>query len=375
METTAAVVTPARGAAPVSDTAVVDYLRGLAALGVALYHVRVTLWVGWREIAATPERFSAWDRALAWLSAPLPFLGSFVMLFFVISGFCIHWPWAGNARRFELRTYASRRFFRIYPPYFAAVVFSAAACLWLGQAHLGRIFTASVFMVQNYLGAATAGSGSAQLATNWSLWSLPVELELYALYPLLLGGARRWGADAMLALTIAISVAAVGSARGPDSALYVAVWFAGAWLAERWRSRTLGLPPLGLTLGAIAALALAATSEITLRGAAWKHLGFGLFYFWVVWVLLTHPAWWRHLRPRVAASLAWLGARSYSFYLLHFPLFYLLGEAWRARMGDKPHSLLVPLLAVAAILPMVAAFYRFVELPSHRLAKRLAGGT
>src|SRR5258708_4205637 len=105
---------PGRSHSPIP---VIDYLRGIAAMGIAAYHVRVPLWTGWREIASAPEQFSLFDRCVAWLSIPAPFLGSLVMLFFVISGFCVHLPQAGAAAPLNVPRYVWRRFFRIYPPY------------------------------------------------------------------------------------------------------------------------------------------------------------------------------------------------------------------------------------------------------------------
>ena len=98
----------------------ISYLRGLAALGVVLYHVRIDLWVGFNAHVG-----GAFDRAVAWLSLPTIFMGSGVMLFFVISGFCIHAPYAGpKGKRLDLPEYAVRRLFRIYPPYLAAILFA-----------------------------------------------------------------------------------------------------------------------------------------------------------------------------------------------------------------------------------------------------------
>ncbi|HEY1111087.1 MAG TPA: hypothetical protein VGE76_20695, partial [Opitutaceae bacterium] len=42
----------------------IDVLRGLAALGVTLFHARVAWWVGWREIQANPDSYSLFDRAV-----------------------------------------------------------------------------------------------------------------------------------------------------------------------------------------------------------------------------------------------------------------------------------------------------------------------
>lgn len=164
---------------------VIDYLRGIAAMGVVVYHARVPLWVGFGEIASAPERYSAFDHTVAWLSVPTPLLGSLVMLFFVISGSCVHLPQAGSVSPLDLRKYIVRRFFRIYSPYLAAVVLTALL-EWAGPSGLPetsvRRSLDSMLMVQNYTAFGdTLGPG--QLPANPSLWSPPVEMELYAVYP------------------------------------------------------------------------------------------------------------------------------------------------------------------------------------------------
>jgi peptidoglycan/LPS O-acetylase OafA/YrhL len=100
----------------------VDTFRGLAAMWVIIYHSRVDLWVGFHEIHNAPGVYSGFDRLLAWLSFPAACGGSAVMLFFLISGFCIHLPYAANSRPFDPAQYGIRRAFRILPPYLFAVI-------------------------------------------------------------------------------------------------------------------------------------------------------------------------------------------------------------------------------------------------------------
>ena len=88
---------------------------------VIVFHSRVTLWVGFIQIRKSPELYSPFDRLVAWLSLPVACGGSAVMLFFLISGFCIHVPYAASSRDFGFRQYALRRSLRIIPPYLFAV--------------------------------------------------------------------------------------------------------------------------------------------------------------------------------------------------------------------------------------------------------------
>ena len=85
---------PATASAKTLETSMklpaIDVLRGVAALGVAWYHSRVDLWVGFKAIQADPEAYSVFDWGLSFLSLPISQMGSMVMLFFVLSGFCIH---------------------------------------------------------------------------------------------------------------------------------------------------------------------------------------------------------------------------------------------------------------------------------------------
>ncbi len=161
---------------------VIDFLRGLSCLGVLLYHVRVDLWIGWWRITSYPQEYSSLAKAMAWLSIPTPFLGYAVVLFFLISGFCIHYPnTVGNVSP-SWKTYFVRRFWRIYPTYFIALILTACIsyfCYFMwGDAtwNFDRILRVAT-LSQNY------PPGYGQFLSNPSLWTIPLEVEFYILYP------------------------------------------------------------------------------------------------------------------------------------------------------------------------------------------------
>jgi peptidoglycan/LPS O-acetylase OafA/YrhL len=67
----------------------------------------------------------------------------------------------------------------------------------------------------------------------------------------------------------------------------------------------------------------------------------------------------------------WLGTRSFSLYLVHEPLLVTLAFATGAGLAPVPFVLIgIPLALVGA-----EAFYRAIEHPSHRLARRVKSGT
>ena len=351
----------------------VDALRGVAALGVVLFHIRVDLWIGWREITAHPERYSALARGAAWFSAPMPFLGSGVMLFFVLSGFCIHWPQAGG-RSPDWKTYAVRRGWRIAPPYLAAALLSLGAA-WLastwfhhGDSTANSTRWKTLLMLQNY------GSERGQLQANPSLWSLPVELELYAVYPLFLWWWRRWGTATTFAVMAAISLAAtVAWFSGQrwvewNFAIYWPIWCAGAWLAEKSLDRTLPSPGRihhgVLLLGAVGCVAL----DLSGRPEVVAHFYWGAEYFLLLWCALSLRA----LQGFGAKVLGWLGRISYSLYLIHFPFFFLGGAIWMYFDGGKPANLLMTLLFLPPCLLLAQLFHVLVEAPSHGWARTFA---
>ena len=356
----------------------IDLLRGISALAVVLFHVRVDLWVGWKELRAHPQNYSAFDHAAALLSVATPFFGSAVMLFFLVSGFCVHFAYAANGRPFEAGSYARRRFFRIYPPYLAIILVTLLAS-WIASLLSGAPVASwntvlkSVFMVQNY------GAGAGQIVGNPSLWSLPVEAELYIAYPLFLWGCLRFGYKTALgsvalisgvALLLSLRLgAAIGFNFSGNFLLFWIIWCGGALLAEALKRDRLPAwkPGHSAFMAALLGAALVATLKSAPAGVI--QLAWAAFYFMLMLWGLTKPEalrWPEFLQ----APLLFLGAISYSLYLVHFPLFHVCGALWQHQFGSKPANFLVSLCFVALSVPLAALFYRLLELPSHTLARR-----
>jgi peptidoglycan/LPS O-acetylase OafA/YrhL len=143
-----------------------DSLRAIAALMVLGFHAALLL-----------NRLSPWYAEL----------NAGVAVFFVISAFLLYRPYArarfaGEARP-ALAPYAVRRFFRIVPAYWVALLLVS---LWLG---LSEVFTAEGIL--RYFGFANAYDDLSIQGGVRTGWSLCVEVTFYALLPVWAWGIRR----------------------------------------------------------------------------------------------------------------------------------------------------------------------------------------
>ena len=361
----------------------VDQLRGIAALAVVICHSSVSAYKTAPNLDGGP-----WP----WLALTLGFGYLGVPLFFVISGFCIHLPQARALASGEpgptpawCRFFA-RRFWRLYPPYLAAmglafVLLSLVKALpsvsWVTLA-------AQALLVHTFHPASFDG-------VNPPVWSLAVEAQLYLAYPLVFRLIARRGALRALAIVLGVTMAyrlgvtvmplppAFG---GLAWEFFLARWFEwglGALIAE-WAVGRLALPRVVFppeTAGV--ALGLGVLME-------WQTWRYGLYtlkepIYGIAFALLLCVAL---RRPRVGRasivgrSLAAVGVYSYSLYLLHRPI-QLAFEPLARNVAAWPlvvaHGIPSSLLIMTATMPIVLLaswlFYRYCEAPCVLRAQRV----
>jgi peptidoglycan/LPS O-acetylase OafA/YrhL len=365
----------------------IDILRGFAAMAIVIYHARVDLWVGFWQIAAHPAAYSKFDRVVSYLSAPVPFFRSGVMLFFLISGFCIHYPYVNRGRELDLASYAVRRWFRIYPPYLIAVVLTVV--VEQVRFHVALITPstaaktwATVFMLQNYM------HNSAQMVGNSALWSLPVEVELYLLYPVFWLMIRRFGVRSAFLAVSSVSGAALltilayaplreryaGIGQVGNALMYWVVWCGGALLAERVRDRDYLFKRLGngkilLTAGVSLTAALSTVMNWPIE---FQELLWAGFWYLAIGAGLRNAHKIAGLPKEMRKALQYLGAISYSLYLVHYPFFKLCALLWLRRAGHLQGDFLISLAFCVLVVPVAMLFHFLFERPFHVLARRLA---
>lgn len=353
----------------------IDVLRGVAALGVAWFHSRVDLWVGFKAIHANPAAYSRLDWLFSFLSLPASQLGGMVMLFFVLSGFCIHLPVASKNLSPNWSAYAVRRILRIYPAYFFALALCFVGTLIFLKGFNSAsgdvtMYASTAAMLQNWM------YGGNQIGFNPSLWSIPIEVEFYLVYPLLLLLWRRQGFNSALLFTLLCTL--IGGAMfylGYGLSMvtffkYALIWNSGAWLAEAYAKGKLPTWTYWHYIVMVATVVVTMLAGLAGVNHFYLHYGWALFSFLLLlWVLgagahfFVESRWW--MPPLVFA-----GTVSYSLYLLHFPLFKLAGSAWFQIYGSKPESFLLPTLATVLVLPCAWIFYRLIELPTHELGRQ-----
>jgi peptidoglycan/LPS O-acetylase OafA/YrhL len=330
---------------PGSRYPVLDALRFVLALWVAIGHYSAfPLFAG--VDAATPfGRFvtHAWQSVVFGTPA--------VIVFFVISGFCIHLPFRGD-KKLAVGRYYLRRYTRILIP------------------------VAGALCVYRLSGEKLHFWGEHSILWESPLWSLACEEIYYAAYPLLRLIRNRVGWKVVLpvvfaagALTAATHVHSLTWRDfGPfeTSLILLPVWLLGCLLAEQsdalpaMDSRTrIWLWRFLIWLGSWVAEMLHFKGGVPYTQTM---IWFGvLAYFWVK----NELAYSRHSSPK--GYLVAAGAWSYSLYLVHVQGMQLY---WRLPIPNLGY-LLSWFGVVLCGLGSAYIFYILIERPSHALARKV----
>ena len=359
----------------------IDALRGIAALGVVLYHT-----VG--PHPAAPQNFSDY------LLLPLRYLFAQgyvgVFLFFVISGFCIHLQWAkaraaGEPHVINFKTFWKRRLHRLYPPYLIALaLYLGLTAYTVGIAPTRFFFYDTVMhlLMLHNLDPHTCYS------INGVFWTLAIEEQLYLAYFLLLFLRTRFGWTTTLLVCAAARVGwyvlshyayslyKIGVPVPEAAASHWLTWALGAISVEA----ALGLIKLpawcrNLKLG-IATLLCAVTLSYTLpliNQEGWLH-DFGWLVMHPLWgvgffIIINHfvkaEAGWRErlTMPQLIKGLAYVGVFSYSLYLTHQLVIMM---SWRFVVSDWPQIVNALFIVTPASVLFAWVYFRFCERPYMR---------
>jgi peptidoglycan/LPS O-acetylase OafA/YrhL len=326
--------------------AVIDAARGLAEFWVLAFHASfyVQMSVSAGVIGTSPTKpGDSFIPALAnpygdhWLqvlTTPLRWGNLGVAIFFVISGFCIHWPAARAGRdfQFNLGYYIKRRFWRLYPTHFVAVCGSMLLAWllwqWIEGNGLGdcikvpwSVWWAHFAMLQAQL----PGICEYQYVYNPNLWSLETEFQLYAAYIVMRPLANRigWARFLLFALLpISVGWITLGTAYWGSGMIWpietccvghLFTWMLGAYVAECLCRLEDPRPLIGKASVALF-IYLAAVGSIPTA----TFMACAIVTAWALYSLVL-----REIDGRTFWGcdwLGWWGLRSYSLYLWHAPI-------------------------------------------------------
>jgi len=386
----------------------IDQIRGIAILTVFLVHCLTVSfiysgqddlsWVGWVRDFNAPKALL--------ILFPINVISGGVPIFFAVSGFCIHLSFLRNP---NWRNFAIRRFFRIYPPYFFAVLLFAiilpfpwSNVPW-GQGLMAQLGS-HLALVHNY-------NENFIFGINAAFWSIAVEAQLYIVYPILLALVSRlgWHRTLLYMAVLEISIrAVVGILFALDTNKYLASpvtlisspltfsplvfwysWSIGALVADAYFfGRTIPFTNHSLIVWGVAIISSKLFKPLT----SFSFLFFSIFTVTAIAKLLQHENHVQSSSSSLRSSsslnlnlsrflsrmLRILGIWSYSIYLLHFPLLFLAPQL-ASKLFFPYHS--YPLLIFFSslclgffIVGISALWYYAFELPSVNFGKNLIWG-
>ncbi|MDO5033014.1 acyltransferase family protein [Corynebacterium sp.] len=353
-----------------------DGLRGLAVLAVILYHFFQDF-------------------------LPGGYLG--VDMFFVLSGFLITSLLVREFRvngRISLKDFWVRRFRRILPAAVTVLTLCTALVAALGgdlAVGIREQFLGTLFFVNNWTQIATSQSYFAdnEIQVFAHYWSLAVEEQFYVFWPLIMVAvfvmAKRWPRRAPIVVSVVLALASVAAmwalyvpGEDPTRVYYGTDTHAfgllcGAILsllmtstsadpkADSWPSAGKTEARVATVVGTLAFVAyvaqliwMTATLDFTYRG--------GLLLTSILGSLMI----WGVARERGPLTvlfrtgvMRWLGQRSFSLYLWHWPVIMILRALFDGNHNSE-NPWILGLVAVPISFGLAELSYQFVENPFRR---------
>lgn len=320
-----------------------------------------------------------------------------VTVFFFVSGFLITRILVADQKArgggIDLRGFYVRRFLRLMP---ALLVFFVVSGLLLvpfgGAPHLAHV-VAGVLYGMNYYDLLSSGFGWPQRIVPWGhLWSLAVEEHFYLLFP---------AALALFGRTHAARIGLVGGAI-VVSALWRVAAIHGLGLSADWTYSATDSRLESIAWGCLLAILMDGVPRQNARIrwlVSWPAVGSALFLvaFTLVFRDDSFRATWRYTAQGAALfvlllnlyglrdarfaldwlewpQLRWIGRLSYSLYLWHMPVIWVLWQisGTDPDAGERLHPALM-LAAVLLSFGFAMASYYGVEKPLFGLRKRFGG--
>ncbi|UJR80414.1 acyltransferase family protein [Sandaracinus amylolyticus] len=326
----------------------IDLLRGVCALGVAIYHL-----ASWLDLAHLYN------------------LGLYgVYAFFVISGASMTLAYDGRfARGYSIPKFLALRYARLAPLYVAICVYVVLVALVTGQLDhelLGKAALNVTFLF------AFANPGDTSIVVGG--WSLGIEFVFYLLFPLLIALSRQRWYPALAAGLVVLQIVFVnlllsGStdfveswSRYTQFGSFAGYFAVGVWIGRR-RLATANRRVHERVAAGVAILA--ATPLLFAHGASSVDSLTGLrgTLIAVCTLLLVASVAEIDLRGGAARAAEVLGDVSYPVYLLH-PVVFALMRSRRVLGGFADvHPIMFAAVVLATSLAVAVVVHRRIETP------------
>ncbi len=371
---------------PVTRIDAIDGLRAMAMFMVFTFHV-------W-EFGDSPTL----DVHLGSRSVSFGhLLGSFptgVDLFMVLSGFCLFWPLVKSPKRLEswsTISYLKRRFHRIAPPYYAAIIFvsllpNALVIVYrlAGRPGNWQVFPSAWQFISHFLFIHTL------FLRTWTgiegaFWSLGLEMQFYIAFPLVVFCYRKYGVRVMVGMvliSIVYRALAAYETRGVSGDLpyLVTIFFLGrwmqfaagmsaAWIVARYVSHG---KTLSAGIGSAMLLAAVAGYLFAVSGVA----NIRAFALLPITDLLVAAAFGAAIVALCASSspvrklfenrvITWLGYISYSVFLIHQNTVYYIGEFFKKvhPVSGPVRFAILETVGFVIIVGISTVFFKVCEAP------------
>lgn len=353
-----------------------DGARAVMALAVVLCHCLLIVgpWVGlW--ISRTGE-----DLRWSWGLLDADFLTRAIVVFFLLSGLVVSLQASRSGHNWP--GYFASRLLRLYLPAWASIGFAVVLIL---------VIPRGFAPMDNWLGATNATDLSAGQLLNEAtllpqkplinnpLWSLSWEVVFSVLLPLYIRIARKVHRHWIWAIVVCVLVMAVGFELRVAALQYLPSFLIGSIaglnidkikasaqsIRSSHRHRVWWWAILVASIVWIIGYRLTGSLQLVKPFTFLNHaLGSTTVvgYMGLLFIAMGASTAIRLLETRL---MQWLGAISFSIYLVHVPILVTLAFLFEGRVW------LVPLIGIPLSVAFAAVFAWWVEWPAHRFARRI----
>lgn len=354
-----------------------DYVDGLRAIGA--------LWVAVGHYAMDPGGLMHPTVKKLWLHI-LALHGIPVMVFLVLSGFCLYYPMVAKSSGASVApprydSFMIRRARRIMPPFYGAVFLCTVLILWVPfmrdlnpQPLTGWAILHHLALIHNLIEASAH-------AVDYPVWSIGLEWQLYLLFPALVWMIWRWGMKATFIITVLAAIVAravfkimpgdVTFALVSGPLPYCCIMLIGMYAAHITAIRPCRAPNWVLWVGFVT---FAGLTIIGLGGAFGSTFACGIATFFVLLLALNEQGFVH--RALSAHWLSKVGLFSYSIYLLHAPILHAMRYSLNhSGFNVETKFLIFMLVVMPAMLACSYGFFLVFERPFIGKTRKLSNAS